>query len=62
MNTLTLQFFTYYIISLIIFTYKTINLLQGNYSDIFTQQILIILSFISTVIFSYAFLKTYNNN
>jgi peptidoglycan/LPS O-acetylase OafA/YrhL len=41
-----------YIISLIIFTYKTINLLQGNYNDIFTQQILIMLSLICTVIFA----------
>jgi peptidoglycan/LPS O-acetylase OafA/YrhL len=41
-----------YVISLIIFTYKTINLLQGNYNDIFTQQILIMLSLICTVIFA----------
>jgi len=41
-----------YIISLIIFTYKTVNLLQGNYNDIFTQQILIMLSLICTVIFA----------
>ena len=62
MNSLALQFFIYYIISLIIFTYKFINLLQGNYNDIFTQQILIILSFICIVIFFYAFKETYNNN
>jgi peptidoglycan/LPS O-acetylase OafA/YrhL len=41
-----------YVISLIIFTYKTINLLQGNYNDILTQQILIMLSLICIVIFA----------
>ncbi len=52
MTILQSKVFSLYIISLIIFTYKTINLLQGNYNDILTQQILIILSLICTVIFA----------
>ena len=60
MTTLQWKVYILYIISLIIFTYKTINLLQGNYNDIFTQQILIMLSLICTVIFAmltYKFIK-----
>ena len=52
MTTLQWKVYILYIISLIIFTYKTVNLLQGNYNDIFTQQILIMLSLICTVIFA----------
>jgi len=52
MTILQWKVYILYIISLIIFTYKLINLLQGNYNDIFTQQILIMLSLICTVIFA----------
>ena len=52
MTTLQWKVYILYIISLIIFTYKTVNLLQGNYNDIFTQQILIMLSLICTVLFA----------
>jgi len=52
MTILQWKVYILYIISLIIFTYKTINLLQGNYNDIFTQQILIMLSLICAVIFA----------
>ena len=53
-----LQFGTYtiYLISLIICTYKTVNLINGNYDNPQTQIILIILSLICVSIFGFLFL------